>query len=728
LKPWQRIRGGLLAATLVGSAGSLALASGAADPWRRDAADWLVRAASAWPPPIPAGQPDVAVVAIDPQSLRALRDWPWPREVHADLVERLDALGARAVGFDIDFSTPRDPADDARFAAAIARSGRVALAAFRQSQRIPGGAELEVASVPFPALAEAAGAVGSVLVPIEPDGVVRRFPRASQIAGRRVPALAEASLALALREEPQVGAAEDLAPVDWRRAWPAPPLVSAVDVLEGRVPAEAVAGRVVLVGATAAEFQDLWNTPLGPARPGVWIQALGVRTLAAERAGAAVLRVPARTLEAALLWAVAVLGAACAGLAHGPRVASLLGLAFASGAGALAVLVVTGWLFDPLLPCASLAAHYVLGLEVVRRRFGRGLAERELSLTTLFRVGQATAAPQGPSGLDVALALLGDVVGACGVAFLRAAASGELDGGRIEWSPEPGRPVGDTETARRVLEAGEMRVFEGRLPGAAGRPGLAVYLPLRVGEQAVGVLVVERSTADPLGATELRTIATAGAQLALSAQNLRLLEEVRASFESSIAAIATAIEARDGYTESHCRRLAAFSAAMARRLALPEAEIEGVRLGALLHDVGKIGIRDEILLKPGRFSPEERAVMESHTRIGHGIVGGVHGISATTLACVRHHHERWDGTGYPDGLAGEGIPLAARLVHVVDVWDALSTRRPYKDALPQPEVRSIMEKGRGSQFDPELLDLFFTVLEEEGEEMLALIRNTSEAS
>jgi putative two-component system response regulator len=95
---------------------------------------------------------------------------------------------------------------------------------------------------------------------------------------------------------------------------------------------------------------------------------------------------------------------------------------------------------------------------------------------------------------------------------------------------------------------------------------------------------------------------------------------------------------------------------------------------------------------------------------------------------VRHHHERWDGTGYPDGLAGEAIPLAARLVHVVDVWDALSTRRPYKEALPQPQVRSIMEKGRGSQFDPELLDLFFTVLEEEGEEMLALIRDTSDAA
>ncbi len=185
------------------------------------------------------------------------------------------------------------------------------------------------------------------------------------------------------------------------------------------------------------------------------------------------------------------------------------------------------------------------------------------------------------------------------------------------------------------------------------------------------------------------------------------------------------MEARDGYTQLHCRRLAVFSAVMAARLGLPEKEIEAIRFGALLHDVGKIGIRDAVLLKPGRFTPEERVDMQRHTLIGHQIVRPIHGLTETTLACVRHHHERWDGQGYPDGLAGEAIPLAPRIVSIVDVWDALSSQRPYKPALPQPQVHEILHKGRGVEFDPALLDLFFRVLEEEGEEMLALVAETS---
>ena len=101
------------------------------------------------------------------------------------------------------------------------------------------------------------------------------------------------------------------------------------------------------------------------------------------------------------------------------------------------------------------------------------------------------------------------------------------------------------------------------------------------------------------------------------------------------------------------------------------------------------------------------------------------GLERTTLDCVIHHHERWDGTGYPEGLAAEEIPLAARIVAIVDVWDALSTQRPYKTAFSQEEVRDLLTKGRGTQFDPDLVDLFFEVLHEQGEEMLELIARSS---
>jgi HD-GYP domain-containing protein (c-di-GMP phosphodiesterase class II) len=210
-------------------------------------------------------------------------------------------------------------------------------------------------------------------------------------------------------------------------------------------------------------------------------------------------------------------------------------------------------------------------------------------------------------------------------------------------------------------------------------------------------------------------------KLSLSVGDLHLVERLQTTFDSSVEAIATAVETRDGYTESHCRRLALFSAIMAARLGLEAREIEAIRIGALLHDVGKLGVRDELLLKAGRFSAQERAEMQSHADIGYRISSTVRGLSPTTHACVRHHHECWDGSGYPDGLRGEEIPLGARIVSIVDVWDALSTARPYKPAYSQEWVCELLLKGRGSQFDPALVDLFLQILEGEGEEMLALV-------
>jgi putative nucleotidyltransferase with HDIG domain len=502
--------------------------------------------------------------------------------------------------------------------------------------------------------------------------------------------------------------------VDYRRSRPPVPLLSLADVLEGRFDPRDVAGRVVMIGATAAELQDLWSTPLGPAEPGVWIQALAYRTLAAERTGQETLARAPLPLELAHLALLSLLAATLGGVGHRKRLVALGALALAVPACSFAWLVGQGVLLDPLLPLGVLGAHYVLGLERVRRHFRRRLRDRELSLSTLFRVGEVAGGGPAAGGLDVGLALLGDVVDASGVAFLRASPDGRLDGRRIDWQRRQVGPIGDPEAAAAVLEARTLRVRE--------RPGaLTVYAPLFAGETAVGVLVVERDAAEPLDETQLRTIATVGTQLALSAENLRLVDDLRRTFDSSVEAIASAIEARDGYTESHCRRLALFSTLMADRLGLEASEIESIRLGALLHDVGKIGVRDEILLKPGRFTAHERAEMRKHADIGHRIIRGISGVSDTTRACVRHHHECWDGRGYPDGLAGESIPIGARIVAVVDVWDALSTARPYKPAYPQSLVRMVLRKGRGSEFDPALVDLFLAILEEEGDELLALL-------
>jgi CHASE2 domain-containing sensor protein len=700
-----------------------ALASGIAVPLDRDVSDLSIRFAASRPPPLPATQPDVVIVAIDPQSLRAIDGWPWSRSVYADLVDRLDAAGARSIAFDIDFSTPRDPEGDAAFSNAMRRAGNVVLAAFRQFQTLPGGAELEIASLPAPELAEASAGIGSVHMILDRDGVVRRGRRRVAIGDSDVATLAGAALRAATgRPDAEPGdvassADPDLI-VDYRRAMPGVRTLSLSDVLEARFDPRDIAGRIVLVGATAVELQDLWSTPIGPARPGVWIQALQLRTLAAERERQEMLRTAslpqAWAIVALLLTAGSLLGA----WSHGSRGLIVGGLGLAVVGGAFATLQSRGIWLSPVVPLGAIGAQYVVGLERVRSRFGRSLGEHSQSLMTLQRVGEATASNEASGGIGVALALLGDVVDASGVALLRAEESGELDGRRIEWRRRGEGSVGDPDTAQHALASRQQRFLIGELPGGSAARGAAVYAPLFAGERAVGVLVVERDRETPLDDTQLRTVATVGTQVTLSAENLRLIDGLRATFDSSIEAIASAIEARDGYTESHCRRLALFSTLVAERCGLSAEEVEEIRLGALLHDVGKIGIRDEVLLKPTRFTPEERAVMESHTVLGAGIVVGIHGLGATTRACVRNHHERWDGTGYPDRLA----------VSVVDVWDALSTARPYKPAFEQEHVLDILDKGRGVRFDPEILDVFLRVLDEEGDEMLAVVSGVGRVS
>lgn len=712
---------------------------GLADRLDQRLQDGLVQLAPRRTPAPPETLPDAAVVTIDPRSLRALDDWPWPRKLYATAIERLDAAGVRSIAFDIDFSVPSNGEDDARFAAGMAASGHVALATFSQTETMPGGSTLEIVNRPIDGLASAASALGSVLVPIESDGVVRRVPRASEIGGTRIPSLARAALKLAAPESQKraveaAGESSGGTHVDFRRAHPPIPTVAFVDLVEGRFDAAALAGRAVFIGATAAEFQDLWATPIDPALPGVMIQAIGYRTAAAEVAGGTVLRQASPAAVALSLFVLTAILHPHRRRSHARRALLFSTAAFAVlGLGWLS-LWQTGVVWPATIALAVVAAQYALGIEGLERQVQKLADAHASSLDALARVGDLTtdvttvdSAATGPeAGLEIALRLLGDVVAARGVILIRVDGHGHPRDERLEW-----RPAHDSDAALHIDASAVERALRERCVVDARDLDLAearvVYSPLAAGSEVFGVLAVFCDAERPLESLQRRTIATVAAQLALTAQNLQLIERLRETFESSIAAVASAVEARDGYTDQHCRRLAAFSSLMGTRLGMPAAEIRAMELGALLHDVGKIGIRDAILNKPDRLTPPERQEMQRHPEIGAGIVGPVVGLEPTTLHCILHHHECWDGSGYPQGLAATDIPLAARIVSIVDVWDALSTSRPYKPAFEQPAVRELLRKGAGTQFDPQLVELFFEILDEQGDEMLALVARSSGA-
>jgi putative two-component system response regulator len=176
--------------------------------------------------------------------------------------------------------------------------------------------------------------------------------------------------------------------------------------------------------------------------------------------------------------------------------------------------------------------------------------------------------------------------------------------------------------------------------------------------------------------------------------------------ETILFALAQMVEQRDVYTGKHCQRLASYAVAMGQALGLSKHELVALYRGGYLHDIGKIAVPDSILFKQGELSKSEWDVMRQHTLRGEEICRAMKSL-ATVLPIIRSHHERWDGQGYPDGLAGEEIPLLARIMQVADIYDALTTERPYKAAFPHERALAILreEANRGWR-DPELVALF----------------------
>ena len=180
--------------------------------------------------------------------------------------------------------------------------------------------------------------------------------------------------------------------------------------------------------------------------------------------------------------------------------------------------------------------------------------------------------------------------------------------------------------------------------------------------------------------------------------------------DSVLAAFARAVEARDQYTIHHAGRVGAYSEEIGRALGMRVEDVETLRMGGILHDLGKIAIPDSILLKRGTLTAEELGVMRTHSAEGERICGSLRSVS-DLLPIIRHHHERFDGAGYPDRLRRTDIPLGGRIAAVADGWDAMVSDRPYRDALPLETALQRLREGAGTQWDPEVVDVFVTLLD-----------------
>lgn len=211
------------------------------------------------------------------------------------------------------------------------------------------------------------------------------------------------------------------------------------------------------------------------------------------------------------------------------------------------------------------------------------------------------------------------------------------------------------------------------------------------------------------GSMEARLLTTTASVLATHAKNLTLFREKEETFVRAVRSLVSAVDAKDPYTCGHSERVGLFAQSLGRQLGLDPAERRRLYLAGLLHDVGKIAIRGETLRKPGRLSDEEFSEIKRHPECGWAIVHELDTLQHVVGAVI-HHHERFDGAGYPDGLAGEAIPLAARILAVADTYDALTSDRPYRKGMPQEKAEAILQSGSGSQWDSRIIEAAFEVM------------------
>lgn len=241
-----------------------------------------------------------------------------------------------------------------------------------------------------------------------------------------------------------------------------------------------------------------------------------------------------------------------------------------------------------------------------------------------------------------------------------------------------------------------------------------VFLPLTIKDQRVGYIAVEgRKGKGIFPSDDLFLLKLVAEKAAIKIENKMLYESLYNSILDTLSSLIIAIDRRDSYTKGHCERVAEMCLELSERMSISDYEKSVIRIVSPIHDLGKIGIADDILLKPGVLTNEEYEVMKGHSLMGEEIMKRFE-ILAEEATIIRHHHERFDGRGYPDQLASTSIPLCSRIIAVCDAYDAMTSNRPYRKALSRAEAIKEIASGSGKQFDPDAAEAFISILEDGG--------------
>jgi putative nucleotidyltransferase with HDIG domain len=255
--------------------------------------------------------------------------------------------------------------------------------------------------------------------------------------------------------------------------------------------------------------------------------------------------------------------------------------------------------------------------------------------------------------------------------------------------------------------------FDGQMSVAAFQLRSILCVPLKLKAELIGVLYVDnRAHAGIFKENDLELISAFADQAAVAIDSARLFEDLQEShreleraYQATLEGWVRALDLRDKETEGHTQRVTILTHRLARSMGVSDADLVHITRGALLHDIGKMAIPDGILLKPGQLTEDERALIQKHPVYAYEMLSPIDFL-VPAIDIPYCHHEKWDGTGYPRGLRGEEIPFAARIFPIIDVWDALTSDRPYRKAMPHDEVRQRIQADSGKHFDPLVVEAF----------------------
>ncbi len=380
-----------------------------------------------------------------------------------------------------------------------------------------------------------------------------------------------------------------------------------------------------------------------------------------------------------------------------------------------------GWVNAPLL--SAVGSEVAVAIE--NAHLYRGISHQLAELSSLQRVGEAiTSSLRLEQIIRTVVSQTKDVVGADNVALIlvnptnkelevKTASGPEADViGREElekaenitsWVLEMGAPVLLSDKKQNRVPLYMKRHYHKRVKDL-------VAVPLKAEGKTIGVLnVSNKIDSSDFTVEDIRVLSTLASGAALSIKNAYLYQDVRTLFLSSIKSLVSAIDQKDPYTHGHSERVATFSLMISEALGLDRKETENLEIAALLHDVGKIGIPENILCKPSRLNEDEEKIVREHPVKGVKIMEPMMDIKEI-IPGMLYHHERYDGLGYPEGIKGLDIPLQGRIITVADSFDAMTSDRPYRKGKSFKEASKIIEKGSGTQFDPMVVSIFVKIM------------------